>query len=90
MRFYREAEGGGFKARIYFDTTGWRVEVESRDASMSFSAACRTVETCRWFHNMFLTLVNMVAVMVENPSLVFEVSQFIQSLYREGDQTIYS
>jgi hypothetical protein len=60
------------------------MEIESVDGDigMSFKATCRTVKTCLWIHNMFLTYVNTVALLVENPGLATEMMLFVQNLYR--------
>ena len=80
----RVVEGGRFRARIGVGVGWWSIEVQSTDSdvSMSFKATCRTVKTCLWIHNMFLTYVNMVALLVENPGLASEVMLFVQNMYR--------
>ncbi len=82
--FEREVWGGRFKARIGVGVGWWSIEVQSTDGdvSMSFKATCCTVKTCLWIHNVFLTYVNTVALLVENPSLATEVMAFVQNLYR--------
>jgi hypothetical protein len=84
LTLYREVVGGRFKAKIGVGIGWWSIEVQSTDGdvSMSFKATCRTVKTCMWIHNMFLTYVNTVALLVENPGLAAEVMAFVQNLYR--------
>jgi hypothetical protein len=80
----RVVEGGRFKARIHVFIGGWGIDVQSTDGDvgMSFRATCRTPRTCMWVHNMFLTYVNMVALLVENPGLATEATLFVQNMYR--------
>jgi hypothetical protein len=80
----RVVEGGRFRARIGVGVGWWSIEVQSvdGDVSMSFKATCRTVKTCLVIHNMFLTYVNMVALLVENPGLATETMLFVQNMYR--------
>jgi hypothetical protein len=82
--FEREVVGGRFKAKIGVGVGWWSIEVESTDGdvSISFKATCRTPKSCLWIHNMFLTYVNTVALLVENPDLATEAIQFVQNLYR--------
>jgi len=82
--FERVVEGGRFKARVGVGVGWWSIEVQSvdGDVNMLFKATCRTVKTCMWIHNVFLTYVNTVALLVENPGLATETMLFVQNLYR--------
>jgi hypothetical protein len=84
LTFYREVVGGRFRARIGVGVGWWSIEVESVDGDvcMSFKAACRTVKTCLWIHNVFLTYVNTAALLVESPGLATETVLYVQNLYR--------